>query len=101
MDRGFQEQSQLLQVAGKGLRMDLDNTTVTMSLKDFNDLRAYKNSYERLRREIKNLTYIDQMTAEETTVIIKKSEAQDFIAPFAATDCELEDYPDGVKVIWK
>lgn len=81
--------------------MDIKSTTVTMSHKDFDDLRAYKNSYERLRHEIKKLTYIDGMTSEETTVVIKKDMAQDFIAPFAANDLELEQYPDGVKVIWK
>lgn len=81
--------------------MDEDKTTVTMPLKDFDELRSYKKAYKELISAIRRVAFIDAMTTNEITVVIKKQAAQDFLVPFAADDCELESYPDGVIVNWK
>jgi hypothetical protein len=81
--------------------MDKQNTTVTMSLIDFEILRGYQKQYEELVKEIKSLTYIDGTTTDSVTVAIRKAETIDFIAPYAARDMELDGYPNGVEVVWK
>lgn len=81
--------------------IDKQSTKVTMSMEDYEFLNSYKKSYENLIKDLKGLTYIDSMTTDEIVVVIKRKSAEDLIAPFAGRDCELEMYPEGVKVIWK
>jgi hypothetical protein len=81
--------------------MNKEKATVTMSLQDYEDLKSYENAYRGLINDLKRLTYIDSMTTDEIVVVIGKQTTEDYIAPFAASDCELDGYPDGVTVIWK
>ncbi len=81
--------------------IDKEKTTVTMPLKDYEELISFKKAYEFMRQELKELTYIDSETSDEIVVVIKKQATEDYIAPMAASDCELDGYPDGVIVIWK
>lgn len=81
--------------------MDKEKTTVTMTLEDFDELRSYKKAYKEVVSKIRRVIYIDKMTTDDITVVIRKQVAQDFLVPYAADDCELEDYPNGVTVNWK
>ena len=83
------------------MSIDRQNTKVTMSLEDYEMLKAYEKAYNSTIKELKALTYIDSMTSEEIVVVLKKKALQDYIVPFAANDVELDGYPDGVKVVWK
>ncbi len=83
------------------MSIDKQNAKVTMSLSDYESLEGYRRAYKELIKEIKGLAYINKMTNENIIVVVNKKQAQDFIVPFAAEDCELDGYPDGVIVIWE
>lgn len=81
--------------------IDKKNTTVTMTLEDYENLQGYVERYNRLISDIRSLVYIDYITPSEVVVVLKKQKLTDFVVPFAASDCELDGYPEGVTVIWK
>jgi hypothetical protein len=85
------------------MKKDLDkqNTRINMSLEDFELLDRYKRWWKELTTAIRNKVYIDQTTSEKIYVKIKKNELQDLLVPYAASDCELDMYPDeSIEVEW-
>ncbi len=80
-----------------------DKIKVTMSLEDFGTLDNYRRKFQSLIREIKRFVKVPQIVPENTKMIvtIDKQKTQDFLVPLAAEDCELDDYPNGVTVVWE
>ena len=80
-----------------------DKIKVTMSLEDFGTLDNYRRKFQSLIREIKRFVKVPQIVPENTKMIITidKQKTQDFLVPLAAEDCELDDYPNGVTVVWE
>lgn len=83
------------------LPINKENATVTMSLIDYEALKATCKDYYELFGKLRALTRVVHVDSESATVVINKEKAEKLLIPFAETDCEFDGIEDSVKVVWE
>ena len=82
--------------------MDKNNTTITMSLKDYEELDRYVKMYWDLLAHIRKCCFVDEIWHNGARIKIKKFITEDFMRHNVSDKAEFEHIycKDDIKVEW-